>query len=233
MFNIYASILILVAIFMLLPVVVGTPSWGAEAGANSIDGIDCTKIEVEYEYDSTLTGEENLEAMDAAFYASLSKFDYCSSSNSNSSASGAGGDSGSGGGDGASAGNGGLDGELTGTDSGGAALGESVEAVSSAASDMSGTEKPVSDDENVTAMSDDQDIANADVSGNAPADVINNGAIPKDIPSAENDSAFEAQIRKAAMAEADPEIKKRLWNEYRKYKGLPTKGATSEGSVSE
>ena len=51
----------------------------------------------------------------------------------------------------------------------------------------------------------------------------NNGMIPKDIPQDDNDSVLEEQIRLAAINEKDPEKKKRLWNEYRKYKGLPQK----------
>ena len=50
---------------------------------------------------------------------------------------------------------------------------------------------------------------------------LTNGKTPDDIPDADNDSVFEAQIRAAAMAETDPDIKKNLWNEYRRYKGLP------------
>ena len=50
-----------------------------------------------------------------------------------------------------------------------------------------------------------------------------NGAVPEDIPPADNDSAFEAQIRIAAENETDPEIREKLWNEYRKYKGLAVK----------
>ena len=50
---------------------------------------------------------------------------------------------------------------------------------------------------------------------------LTNGKIPDDIPQAGNDSVFEAQIRAAAMAETDPGTQKNLWNEYRKYKGLP------------
>ena len=50
---------------------------------------------------------------------------------------------------------------------------------------------------------------------------LTNGKTPDDIPDADNDSVFEAQIRAAAMAETDPETKKNLWNEYRRYKGLP------------
>ena len=50
---------------------------------------------------------------------------------------------------------------------------------------------------------------------------LTNGKTPDDIPDTENDSVFEAQIRAAAMAETDPDTKKNLWNEYRRYKGLP------------
>ena len=50
---------------------------------------------------------------------------------------------------------------------------------------------------------------------------LTNGKIPDDIPETGNDSVFEAQIRAAAMAETDPNTQKNLWNEYRRYKGLP------------
>ena len=45
--------------------------------------------------------------------------------------------------------------------------------------------------------------------------------MPEDIPPAENDSILEAQIRQAAINEKNADIRKKLWNEYRKYKGLP------------
>ena len=48
----------------------------------------------------------------------------------------------------------------------------------------------------------------------------NNGRVPEDIPAAENDDVLAAQIRIAAEAETDPETRKKLWNEYRKYKGM-------------
>ena len=51
----------------------------------------------------------------------------------------------------------------------------------------------------------------------------NNSKIPEDIPQDDNDSVLEEQIKLAAINEKDPEKKKRLWNEYRKYKGLPQK----------
>ena len=53
--------------------------------------------------------------------------------------------------------------------------------------------------------------------GATPAD------IPDDIPEPDNDSVLEAQIRRAAMEETDPKVRAGLWNEYRKYKGLPVR----------
>lgn len=51
--------------------------------------------------------------------------------------------------------------------------------------------------------------------------VLGSGKLPEDIPAADNDSVLEAQIRAAAMQEQDPHMRERLWNEYRRYKGLP------------
>ena len=44
---------------------------------------------------------------------------------------------------------------------------------------------------------------------------------PADIPDGDNDDDVIArQLREAAMREPDPEIREKLWQEYRKYKGL-------------
>lgn len=43
---------------------------------------------------------------------------------------------------------------------------------------------------------------------------------PKDIPDGNNDDVVARQLREAAMREPDPEVRERLWNEYRKYKGI-------------
>ena len=45
---------------------------------------------------------------------------------------------------------------------------------------------------------------------------------PSDIPDASDDygDGIAEQLREAAMREADPEVREKLWNEYRKYKGL-------------
>lgn len=45
------------------------------------------------------------------------------------------------------------------------------------------------------------------------------GAIPEDIPDAKDDDIIARQLREAAMNEADPELREKLWEEYRRYKG--------------
>jgi hypothetical protein len=41
--------------------------------------------------------------------------------------------------------------------------------------------------------------------------------VPNDIPSGEDDDVVARQIREAAMKETDPELREKLWEEYRKY----------------
>lgn len=48
-----------------------------------------------------------------------------------------------------------------------------------------------------------------------------NGKIPEDIPIDNNDDILAEQIKNAALKETDPERKKKIWNQYRKYKNLP------------
>ena len=42
--------------------------------------------------------------------------------------------------------------------------------------------------------------------------------IPADIPDGSNDDVVARQLREAAQKETDPELKKKLWEEYRRYK---------------
>jgi hypothetical protein len=94
--------------------------------------------------------------------------------------------------------------------------------VGTAASNMTGTETgtmtgTATDAESETAAV----TARPQMQQAEPDQRLTNGKIPDDIPAGDNDSAFEAQIRAAAMAETDPDTQKNLWNEYRRYKGLP------------
>jgi len=88
-----------------------------------------------------------------------------------------------------------------------------TESAAPTASDMAGTTpQPTAVDTGISGAQ--NDAAAQDLR-------LTNGKTPDDIPDAENESVFEAQIRAAAMAETDPDTKKNLWNEYRRYKGLP------------
>ena len=86
--------------------------------------------------------------------------------------------------------------------------------VAPSASNMAGT-TPIADPADIgTATSN----LNGTMTGTEPDQRLTNGKIPDD-----NDSVFEAQIRAAAIAGTDPDTQKNLWNEYRRYKGLPEK----------
>ncbi|MAL93512.1 MAG: hypothetical protein CME40_00285 [Haliea sp.] len=43
---------------------------------------------------------------------------------------------------------------------------------------------------------------------------------PDDIPSGDDDDVVARQLREAAMREPDPDVREKLWDEYRKYKGI-------------
>ncbi len=161
------------------------------------NGIDCTKVSVEYIDDPSLTREERLAVMDRALNRSLTKFEYCQDPTKSTSAAVEGGGGG---------------------------------AVSTAASDVSASEPEA-------AAAPAQGRTNPELAGTAPygsssgewteraevtnPDVALNGKVPEDIPPGDNDSVLEAQIRQAALSEEDFEVRARLWDEYRRYKGLP------------
>ncbi|HEY5646696.1 MAG TPA: hypothetical protein VIS76_12175 [Pseudomonadales bacterium] len=45
------------------------------------------------------------------------------------------------------------------------------------------------------------------------------GSVPQDIPDARDDDIIARQLREAAMNEPDPDLREKLWEEYRRYKG--------------
>jgi hypothetical protein len=47
----------------------------------------------------------------------------------------------------------------------------------------------------------------------------NSANVPADIPDGSDDDVVARQIREAAMKEKDPELREKLWDEYRKYTG--------------
>lgn len=185
------------ALFVVLSTLL-TASMSAHAEQVPTATVECGEADIRYIDDPSLTKAEKIALMEKAFFDSLNRFESCnlsapsssSSQNSNNANAGAGSEQ---------VGNTGSDSvasqEMQGTEP------ESPYLMSSEAGELS-----IQEDTNLNST-----VPSADVS---------NGAIPEDIPSTNNDDAIASQIRLAAEVEQDPEIKKKLWNEYRKYKGM-------------
>jgi hypothetical protein len=181
---------------------------------------DCSETRLLFQDRSDLTQAERLALMEKALLRSLSRFDACQTGAAMQGGAGGGG-GGSGSGNAGAAGGGGA----AGTEGQGGNVG------SVAASDMKGTEpqeqaaKPSSDKDKgeKSEKSSEQDGTTSKDGKGVIAQAAGSGKAPEDIPPANNDSVLEAQIRRAAESESDPEKAKKLWNEYRRYKGLPAK----------
>ena len=167
---------------------------------------ECTVIELEPEVDPNLTNQENIQRLTEQFFESVNTVQHCEQPNDSAAGGGAGG--------GATASS-----DLSGSE---AVISEVPQAVSESTSDaeLSSIQEDID-----KALGNSSGSTSDEVGASASAEMKdgNNGALPDDIPPADNDSVFEAQIRAAAENETDPEVKKKLWNEYRKYKGLPIK----------
>ena len=200
---------------------------GTSPGASISTYDDCTEINIQYQYDGTLTREEFIKTMDAAFFESLNKFDACQASLMNSSA-GASGSSGTSGMGAEGFSENGGDGSDGGSGASSAAASSGVSGTESTGFSKSATAAAVSSQEGLSgkqpARWNNPDADKGQVSRYRNGTLSGRGKAPEDIPPADNDSVLEAQIRQAAENETDPEIKKKLWDEYRKYKGLPRAG---------
>jgi hypothetical protein len=201
-----------ISVFLLLTIASGFMLYSglSQADESSNNTTDCKNVSVDYLDNPALTRAEKLARMEQALSDSLNRFGLChitisSNSSSANSSNGSGSGAGTDGGD--DAGNGNSAGGASGTES--------------VASDMMQGTEQVPSNEAMAAASDTQESTESG-SGkiSASGNVAENGKIPEDIPPADNDDAIAAQIRVAAEAETDPEIRKKLWDEYRKYKGM-------------
>ena len=61
----------------------------------------------------------------------------------------------------------------------------------------------------------------------------NKGKTPKNIPSGNDDDVVARQLREAAEKEQDPELREKLWEEYRKYKKQQTSASTLPSNVNQ
>jgi hypothetical protein len=238
--------ILLTILFISIPVAcVGMESIG--------ESIDCTDVSVDFSDSPDLTREERLALMDKAFYESLNKFELCqaakemarsSVASSDNSGTSDGAESQTGGDSDGLQGNEGESNTIAGGTSSAGELSDLSGGIESvASSSMSGTEaKPVEPTDLEIPAADGAEQSNkvsgkeqSEQKGSSNGDGVNtdsggigtktakNGATPKDIPPSANDDALAAQIRYAAENETDPKKKAQLWNEYRKYKGLPQK----------
>lgn len=170
--------------------------------------IDCSTVVINFTDNPEWSKQERVKAMDKAFFDSIDRFELCNLSNKS-------GDSAAAGGSMAQNGNGNSTGAAN----------------SSESSAMKGTEakKKGEGDEQGENSNSESESGNANKSEQTtgrPSDKkggqgnTNITSTPKDIPSSNNDDVIAAQIRLAAEIEKDPVKKNKLWNEYRKYKGM-------------
>jgi len=157
--------------------------------------IDCTDFSVHYVDDPSLTHEERLHLMEKAFLESLYRFELCQEAK-----------------------------EMANSSNTAVSNGDGIKSnlrvagteISEKDNNLESTEEVEPDNIN---SSQDKNEAVGKTRENMEK---SNGKLPEDIPPAQNDDTLAAQIRYAAENETDPVKRKQLWNEYRKYKGLPT-----------
>ncbi|MDQ6992496.1 MAG: hypothetical protein Q9M31_03405 [Mariprofundus sp.] len=163
---------------------------------------DCSDVSVHFAASASMTKQERIKRMDEALRSSLNKYERCARQQERSSTVN----------DGVKA-NGQGDGQMDVGDG----LVNSEASTTMAGTDNTAVEKTL--DTQVTQK------RTAPVKGGARQTkgekILANGKVPGDIPKVNNDSVLEEQIRMAAINETDPVIKEKLWNEYRRYKGLP------------
>lgn len=136
-----------------------------------------------------LTRNEKIELLNKRFYEALARFEECmQGSDSGGSIAGAGGQGGG--------------------SSGSQTAGATVESV--AVSNVQGTEVP--EQQPQTASEPVYDPQATDVL------TMQNGQVREQLETTNNDAILLEQIRQAAIAEQDPELKKKLWKEYERRK---------------
>ncbi len=141
-----------------------------------------------------MTRTEVIEQMEARFYDSLAMVAECLNETDSQSQSATGGQS-----------------------AAGSAPSSGIQGTESATLTSTGTDDG---EEETSFAADDMDDLDSSIQTNN-GDLRLQGKVPEDIPSPDNDTVLQAQLRKAAMQEQDPVLKQKMWNEYRRYAGLP------------
>jgi hypothetical protein len=181
---------------------------------------DCTDFDPVFDdLDIPLTDAERSALRDAELLGTLNRIDRCQSEGT--AGGGGGGGDGQGTGGGAGSGNGSGNGSgAAGAASPVAATGvRGTEAIAAPATATAGTTAEAT----AASTADPAQPPPAETSFSTDAAVTGGQTVrpPDDIPPVDNDDAVARQIRKAAEAETDPERRAALWNDYRRYTGLP------------
>jgi len=183
------------------------------------------------DFDRGQTADEKIALLDAALGSSLSEFDEKllreQKELAEKSRSASAGESGAQpeGGDGAPGKAGNSDGEGEGAEAAGESGGEAGESGSESAAGSSGRDgeserQAESGEQGGTGGEGAEGNEQVASAGGASGDGRHTGTIPTppDIPDGKDDDIVARQLREAAENEQDPELRKKLWEEYRKYK---------------
>ena len=194
-------------------VLIGSCLASAVLTVNANDDNECVRaVDAEID-DELLTRDEKIEIMNQRFFDELARFEECINKQN---ATGGGSANAAAGGSGGSGGQGAVSGSQT----------FSAATQAAPASGIQGTEMP--DQEPTTPTTTDQNMLS-----------MANGKMAEELETADNDAVLLEQIRQAAIAEEDPALKEKLWQEYNRRasgKGgsskLPESSQTSTSSTS-
>ena len=195
------------ALMMASYVVHGQDLSAGSSDSHIADSQDCTAIEIPETDDALLTREEKIARLENALLVEVSKYDPCL---------------------GATTGD--NDNSDNGDDSGSTGVnGDHGSTQSVPVSGIQGDEPKLST-ETMPGLTTSTDPAPQQPASYSPGTIPGKSATPgqhkppEDIPvSSDGDSIIAKQLRKAAEEEADPAKKAKLWNEYRRYKGIPVR----------
>ena len=206
------------AIFFTALLAVVVDGAAQDAGSDIAGSQDCAEIRLPETGNGLLTQEEKIALLERALLRSLSNFEPCSSSDSDTVS-------------GASAGGNASEGL------------QGAESAADTASDAPLTSVAAGDIQGDLPPSELESGLESELESGAPlelppapevetdtiaADAQDNSKLPEDIPSTENDDVIAQQFRQAAIDETDAVKKAALWNEYRRYKGLPEQNGVPE-----
>ncbi|MZR32366.1 hypothetical protein [Sneathiella litorea] len=166
----------------------------AQATGMGEDEQDCKEYGVDYSRTEGLTKEEITDRMDKALFESLNKYDDCLQHSQSGGAASA---------------------------SGGSGAGAETDAGTS--SSMASTGIQGTETSKATEQSSQAEAVTADdgrTEEQKQVETLQNGKLPDDIPPSDNDTVLQQKVKEAAINEPDPDKRARLWNEYRKLKGL-------------